>query len=220
MLQYTHALAMTHNSQTSVTSSIMIGYPDYLKFFVPYVKERLDLVRNPSFLVHVINQLDTNCVEAGYHSVRVQSGELEEKTGHGANFIHQNPGDLNQLDLPSMTKSVHAFASAIAGEERHVKSFLLRLERLAEFDKKLRDARSPEDSLEWDRNAQEMKQHAQWQADLLRSMLYEYETCAKAATSQMSIVSCINFPMHKQILDFLSLECVRSTATLANGKTI
>ena len=166
----------------------MIGHPDYLKYFIPYIKERLDLVRNPSFLVHVIGQLDINCAETEYHSVRMQSADVEDKTGHGANFIHQNPGDLKQLDLPAMTKSVHALASRIATEERKVKTFLLRLERLAEFDKRSQEARSPKNSVEWDSNAQEMKQHTQWQVDLLRSLLYEYESCAKAATSQMSIV--------------------------------
>ena len=166
----------------------MIGDPDYLKHFVPYIKERLDLVRNPSFLVLVIGQLDINCLESEYHSVRVQSADVEDKTEHGSNFVHQNPGDLKQLDLPAMTKSVHALASSIARAECKAKSFLLRLERLAEFDKRIRDACSPENNLEWDSNAEEMRQHTQWQADVLRSSIYEYENCAKAAASQMSIV--------------------------------
>ena len=166
----------------------MIGHPDYLKYFIPYIKERLDLVRNPSFLVLVIGQLDINCAETEYHSVRMKSADVEDKTGHGANFIHQNPGDLKQLDLPAMTKSVHALASSIARAERNVKTFLLRVERLAEFEKKFQEALSPGNSLEWDSSAQEMRQHTQWQVDLLRSLVYEYENCAKAATSQMSIV--------------------------------
>ncbi|CAD6594358.1 MAG: hypothetical protein ASARMPRED_009242 [Alectoria sarmentosa] len=187
-VEFTHALALTHNLQTSVTSSIMIGHPDYLKYFIPYIKERLDLVRNPSFLVLVIGQLDINCAETEYHSVRMKSADVEDKTGHGANFIHQNPGDLKQLDLPEMTKSVHALASSIARAERNVNTFLLRVERLAEFEKKFQEALSPENSLEWDSSAQEMRQHTQWQVDLLRSLVYEYENCAKAATSQMSII--------------------------------
>lgn len=167
----------------------MIGHHDYVQYVIPYIKERLDLVRNPNFLVLVVDQLDINCAESEYHSVRMELADVEGKTGHGANFIHQTPGDLKQLDLPAMTKSVHALASSIARAERNVKTFLLRLERLAEFDKRIQDSRSPEDRQEWDSNAQEMRQHTQWQVDLLRSMVYEYEVCAKAATSQMSIVS-------------------------------
>lgn len=185
---FTHALALTHNLQTSVTSSIMIGHPDYLKFFVPYIKERLDLVLNPGFLVLVIGQLEINCVEALYHSARIQSADIERKTGHGSNFIHQNSGDLKQLDLPAMTKSVHALASSVARGERKVKTSLLRLEQLAEFDKKVQKARAPGTSLQWDSGAQEMREHTRWQVDLLRSLLYEYDNCAKAVTSQMSIV--------------------------------
>ena len=187
-LQYEHALAVTHNLQTSVTSSVMIGHLDSLKFFVPYIKERLDLVQNPSFLVLILGQLDIDYVESMYYDVWVQSADVEAKTGHGGGFIHQDPGDLKQLDLPAITKSVHELASTTAQGERKVKIFLLRLERLAEFDRTIQDARSPDDSLEWDRNVQEMRHHIQWQEDAMRSMLYEFENCAKAATSQMSIV--------------------------------
>ena len=196
-----HALALTHNLQTSVTSSIMIGHPDNLKVFVRYIKERLDLVRYPSFLVLVLGQLDINVTEYWYKSMRLQSAEVEEKTGFGNDFLHQNPGDLKQLDLPAMTKSVHALASYIARGERKVKNFLLRLERLVEFDKRIQDARSPENSLEWDSNVQEVRQHIQFHRDVLRSMLYEYENCAKAATSQMSIVGR-SFSMHSWISGF------------------
>ena len=202
-VQFTHALALTHNLQTSMTSSIMIGHPDYLKYFVPYIKERLDLVRNPSFLVLVIGQLDSNCAESEYHSVRMQTADVEDKTGHGANFIHQNSGDLKQLDLPALTKSVHALASSIAGAERKVKTFLLRLERLAEFDERIKQALSPENSPEWDSNVQEMRQHTLWQVDLLRSLVYEYENCAKAATSRMTIVGR-KFSNAQQDLVFLT----------------
>ena len=170
----------------------MIGHPDFLKSFVPYIKERLDLVWNPSFLGLVLCQIDLNCTELWYNSARRKSADVEDKTGHGANFTHREPGDLKQLDLPAMTKSVHTLASFIARGERGVKSSLLRLERLAEFDKRSQDARSPANSLEWESNVQEMGQHIQWQGDILRSMLYEYENCTKAATSQMSIVGRIS----------------------------
>lgn len=166
----------------------MIGSPDYLVSFVPYVKERLDLVRNPSFLGYIIGQIDIDFLENEYYALRVGSNDIEEKTGHGASFTHDNPGDLKQLDSLSMTKSVHALASSIANAECSVKTSLLRLERLAVFDEKLQDARSQENSLERDRNAQEMTQHAQWQVGVLKSMLYEYEKHTKAAASQMSIV--------------------------------
>ena len=166
----------------------MIGHPAYLKLFVPYIKERLDLVRNPSFLVLALCQADTNYAEAISNNVRLLSADVETKTGHGAAFIHKDSGDLKQLDLPAMTKSVHVLASSIAIGERNVKTTLLRLERLAEFDRTIQDARSPDDSLEWDRNVQEMRQHIQWQEGVIRPILYEIENCAKAATSQMSMV--------------------------------
>lgn len=187
--QCEHALALTHNLQTSVTFSIMIGHTNYLQYFIPYMKERLDLVRNPSFLVLTLGQLDINYAEGDYHHVQMQSSNIESKTGHGAIFVHQNRRDLNQLDLPAMTKSVHAFISSIGNAECRVKHFLSLLERLAEFDKRTQEACSPQNSLEWDSNAQEMRQHTQLQVDLLKSLLYEYEKFGKAATSQMSIVS-------------------------------
>ena len=188
VIDFAHALALTHNLQTSVTSSIMIGHPDNLNSFLFYIKERLDLVRYPSFLVLVLGQLDINDAESWYNNMRLKSAKVEEKTGFRNDFLHQNPGDLKQLDLPAMTKSVHALASYIARGERKVKNSLLRLERLVEFDKRIQDALSPEYSLEWDSNVQEVRQHIQFHRDVLRSMLYEYESCAKAATSQMSIV--------------------------------
>lgn len=184
-----HALALTYNLQTSVTSSIMIGSPHLLEFFVRYIKERPDLGENPSFLALLLAQLDFDSAESDYQSVRSRSYDVESKTGHGAVFIHQNLGDLKHLDLPQMTRYVHLLASRIALAEEHVKICLLRHERLVEFDKRIQYAHSRENSLEWDRNAQEMRQHAEWLVDSLRSMLYEIENCAKAAMSQMSIVS-------------------------------
>lgn len=184
-----HALALTCNLQTSVTSSIVIGHPESLKVFVAYVKERPELVGNSSFLALLLAQLDFNLAESFYRSVRSRSYDVESKTGHGATFIHQNLGDLKHLDLPEMTRSVHRLASEIALAEQKVKICLLRHERLVELDKRIQYAHSRENSLEWDRNAQEMRQHAEWLVDSLRSMLPEIERCAKAATSQMSIVS-------------------------------
>lgn len=70
-----------------------------------------------------------------------------------------------------------------------MKICLLRHERLVEFDRRIQYAHSRENSLEWDRNAQEMRQHAEWLVDSLRSMLHDFERYAKAAMSQMSIVS-------------------------------
>ena len=204
-VNYAHALALTHNLQTSVTSSLIIGYPDYLKYFVPYIKERLDLVWNPSFPVLVLGQLDINCIETEYHSMRMKSAEVEDKTGHGGGFIHRDPGDLRQLDLPAMTKSVHALASSVARGERKVKTSLLRLERLADFSQRIQAACSAENSPEWDDNVQEIRQHIQWQGDVLRSMLYEYENSAKAATSQMSIVGR-KFSNAHQDFGFLTSE--------------
>ena len=166
----------------------MIGHPHYLVPFVPYIKERLDLAWSPSFLVLVLDQLDINCIETEYRSMRVKSADVEDKTGHGTGWLHQNPGDLRQLDLPEMTKSVHALASSIARGERKVKTSLLRLERLADFNQRIQAARSPENRPGWDSNVWEIRQHIQWQGDILRSMLYEFENSAKAATSQMSIV--------------------------------
>ena len=69
-----------------------------------------------------------------------------------------------------------------------MKTCLLRLERLADFNQRIQAARSPENSLERDSNVQELRQHIQWQGGVLRSMLYEFEHRAKTATSQMSIV--------------------------------
>ena len=205
ILDYAHALALTHDFQTSVTSSIMIAHPDYLKSFVPYIKERLDLVRNPSFLVLVLEKLAIDSTEAEYHSVRMRSAEVEDKTGHGAGWLHQHPGDLKQLDLPAMTKSVHALASTIAIGERQLKTSQLRLDRLADFNQRIQAARSPENSPEWDNSVREIRQHIQLQGDILTSMLWEYENLAKAATSQMSIVSH-KFSKAHQDFDFLTLE--------------
>ena len=184
-----------------MTSSIVIGDHDFLKSFVPYIKERLDLVWNPSFLGLVLSQIDLNHTESWYSNIRGQSVDVEGKTGHGGVFVHQNPGDLKQLDLPAMTKSVHALASFIAHGEYKVKSSLLRLERLAEFDKRSQSARFPDSSPEWDSNVQEIRQHIQLHGDVLRSILYEFENCAKAATSQMSIVGRMSL-MHNTSLSF------------------
>ena len=166
----------------------MIGHPNLLNSFVSYVEERLDLVWNPSFLGLVLSQIDLNLTESWYNRAQVISADVENKTGHGASFVHQDPGDIKQLDLPAMTKSVHALASFIARGERNVKTSLLRLERLAEFDKRSQSARFPENRTEWGSNVQEIRQHIQVQGYILRSMLYEFENYAKAATSQMSIV--------------------------------
>ena len=184
---------------------MMIGDPDFLWSFVPYIKERLDLVWNPSFLGLVLSQIDLDYAESQYHSVRLDSIDVESKTGHGANFIHHNLGDLKQLDLRAITKSVHALASSIAHAELNVKNFLLRLERLADFNQRLQAARSPENSPEWDSNVREISQHIQLQGDVTRSMLYEYENCAKAATLQMSIVSR-EFSNAHQDFGFLTSE--------------
>ena len=186
---FSHALALTYNLQTSVTSSIMIGSPDFLKGFVAYIKDRPDLVEIPGFLVLVLAQVVFNLAEFSYTNTRYRSQDVESKTGHGTNFIHQHLGDLKQLDLPEMTKSVHSLASQIAIEEQRVKDCLLRHERLAEFDKQIQEARYPVNSLEWDRNAQEMRQHSEWLVGSLRSILQGYENLAKAAMLQMSIVS-------------------------------
>ena len=167
----------------------MIGTPDILKGFVAYIKDRPDLVRNPSFLVLVLAQVVFDSAQFNYKSVQSHFHDVESKTGHGAVFVHPNLRDLKQLDLPEMTKSVHSLSSRIAMEEQKVKDYLLRHEPLAEFDKRIQEARSPVNSLEWDRNAQEMRQHTQWLVDSLRSILHGYEVFAKAATSQMSIVS-------------------------------
>ena len=172
-----------------MTSSIIIGHPDFLNVFVAYIKERPDLVRNPSFLVLVLAQVDFETAESMYRSLHILSYDVESQTGHGAGFIHESLGDLKQLDLPEMTKSVHSLVSHVAREEQRVKDYLLRHERLAEFDKRIQEARSPVNSLEWDRNAQEMRQHTVWLVDSLRSILHGYEFLAKGATSQMSIVS-------------------------------
>ena len=172
-----------------MTSSIVIGIPDFLKVFVAYIKERPDLVGNPSFLALILAQLDFDSAESFNTSVQSRSYDVESKTGHGAIFIHQNLGDLKQLDLPEMTKSVHSLASSIASGEQKVKDHLLRHERLAEFDKRIQEARSPENSLECDRDAQEMRQHTEWLVGSLRSMLHEYEVYAKNTASQISIVS-------------------------------
>lgn len=184
-----HTLALTYNLQTSVTSSIAIGHPDSLKVFVAYIKERPELVGNPSFLALLLAQVDFDLAESYYRIVRSRSYDVESKTGHGAVFIHQNLGDLKHLDLPEMTRSVHLLTSKIALAEKKVKICLLRHERLVELDKRIQYAHSRENSLEWDRKAQEMRQHAEWLVDSLSSMLYEIENCAKAAMSQMSIVS-------------------------------
>ena len=184
-----HALALTYNLQTSVTSSIVIGHPNSLKVFVAYLKERPELVGNPSFLALLLAQLDFDSAESNYHFVRSRSYDVESKTRYGAVFIHQSLGDLKHLDLPEMTRSVHLLASEIELAQQNVKNCLLRHERLVEFDKRIQYAHSRENSLEWDRNAQEMRQHAEWLVDSLRSMLHDFEKCAKAAMSQMSIVS-------------------------------
>ena len=179
----------------------MIGHPDLLESFVPYMGERLDLVWNPSFLGLVLCQIDLNCAETWYSDILKQSFDVEGETGYGDLYVHQHPGDLRQLDLPAMTKSVHALSSAIAKGERKVKISLLRLERLAEFNQRFRAARFPENSPEWDNDFREIRQHIQWQGDILRSMLYEYENCEKAATSQMSIVGH-EFSNAHQVLGF------------------
>ena len=101
-----------------MTFSTIIGHPDYLVPFVPYIKERLDLIGNPSFLVLVLGMLDINCIESGYYNMRKETADVEDKTGHGDIFIHDHAGDLRQLDLPAMTKSVYALASSIARGER------------------------------------------------------------------------------------------------------
>ena len=167
----------------------MIGSPGILKAFVAYIKDRPDLVRNPSFLALIVAQVDFDIAEASFSAVQLRSYDVESKTGHGATFIHQNLGDLKQLDLPEMTKSVHSLATSIAIAEERVKTCLLRHEQLAEFDKRIQKEGSPENSLEWGSNAQELKQHTEWLVGSLRSMLHKYETLAKAAMSQMSIVS-------------------------------
>ena len=166
-----------------------MGHPDSLEVFVAYIKERPELVGNPSFLALLLAQLDFDSVEKIYRSVRKQSFVIESKTGHGAAEVRQIVGGLKHLNLPSMTRSVHRLASEIAFAEQRVKIYLLRHERLVEFDKRIQYAHSRENSLEWDRNAQEMRQHAEWLVDSLRPMLHEIERCAKAAMSQMSEVS-------------------------------
>ena len=176
-----------------------MGNPDYVRKFFSYIKERLDLVRNPSFLVLVLGQLDVDRMETKYRGIRMWSADVEDDTGHGDSFLRQNSGDLKQLDLPAITKSVHALAATIALGESKVKTSLLRLERLAEFNKRSQDARSLENSLERDSNVQELRQHIQWQGDALRSMLYEFENCAKAATSQMSIVGRKFYNAHQDL---------------------
>lgn len=101
-----------------MTSSIVIGNPDPLKVFVAYIKERPELVGNPSFLALLFAQLDFALVELFYDSVRSRSYDVERKTGHGAVFVHQNLGDLKHLDLPGMTRSVHLLASEIEAAQQ------------------------------------------------------------------------------------------------------
>ena len=167
-----------------------MGDPKSLKVFVAYIKERPELVGNPSFLALLLAQIDFDSAGKIYRSVRSQSYGVESKTGHGAAFLlYQFTRDLEHLDLPEMTRSVHRLASKIAFAEQKVKTYLLRHEQLVEFDKRIQYAHSRENSLEWDRNAQEMRQHAEWLVDSLRPMLHEIERCAKAAMSEMSMVS-------------------------------
>ena len=171
-----------------MTSSIWIGHLHDPKLFGAYIKERPDLVRHPSFLILILVQIDLNIAEVMLQTVERMSLDVEMKTRHGAQFIHKDWGDLKRLDLPAMTKYLHELVSFITSAERMAKIWLLPRERIAEFDKRVQEAGSLENSLEWYRNAEEMRQHAQWMEDSFRFMRIDFESFAENAQSQMDIV--------------------------------
>lgn len=153
-------LGVTYNLRTSVTSAVMIQDRKGIRDRVTRIKERPDLVNNPSFLHLIAAYQDFRISEDGHIAIEQRARALEGAIGHGSMFLHECPGALSQLDLPSITRSSNLLATVIASEETRMKDYLLRHEWIMEFQSRVQDAKGLDNDTERKQMAQELRQHA------------------------------------------------------------
>ncbi|KAL9100232.1 MAG: hypothetical protein Q9163_004371 [Psora crenata] len=182
-----------------------------IRNYVTRIKERPDLVSNPSFLHLITAYRDFELSEGAYDRMRQNAHALEGAIGQGLMFRHEYPGDLSQLDLPSITRSLNMLATGIAAAETRVKDCLLRDEGIIEFQRRIQDAKGLNNDTERKKKAQELRQYADWMANAWKSSLHQYECLSKNVQAQIAVV----YSYTAQRENALNIEIAKDSKSIA-----
>lgn len=206
-----HALALTYNARTKITSAIIQGSRDtsYYGKLSGYLKERADLAAHPAILLLCAAQLEYEMMDEDYLPLRNDMIDIEKWTGHGSLISKGNGDNLDTFqDLPAVTRSLNLFSSKVIRETERVKSCLLRHDRIVEFidnvDKAIssqgqrgdhsRESTKEVMSLPHQKGnragkSAELRQHAEFLANGWKCMLHRYEAFEKNMQVQLAVVS-------------------------------
>ena len=206
-----HALALTYNARTKITSAIIQGPRDsqYYGKLSRYLKERADLAAHPAFLPLCAAQIEYETTNENYQPLRGDMIDIEGWTGHGSLFSSSNSNhrDLFQ-DLPAATRDLNLFSSKVIGETERVKSCLLCYDCIVEFIDNVDEVISsqghqsnyssestnevmplPHQKGNRTRKSAELRQHAEFLANGWKCMLHRYEAFEKNIQVQLAVVS-------------------------------
>ena len=206
-----HALALTYNAQTKITSAIIQGPrdPQYYGQLSGYLKERADLATHPAFLLLCAAQLEYETTDENYLPLRDDMIVIEKWTGHGSLISRSNSKNLDLFqDLPALTRDLNLFSSKVIGETERVKSCLLRHDCIIEFidnvDKPISSQGQqsnysgestnevmslPHQKGDRARQSAELRQHAEFLANGWKCILHRYEAFEKNIQVQLAVVS-------------------------------
>jgi hypothetical protein len=207
--QGAHALALTYNVQTKITSAIIQGDrdPQYLVKLCKYLKERADLAVHSALLLLVASQLEYQTTDQNYLPLRNDMIRIEKCTGHGLLVNKSYVTNLNLFQgLPTITRELNIFFSKVISETERVKSCLLRHECIIDFIDNL-----DRHCLELDSKSTELKQHAEFLTTGWKSLLHRYEAFEKNVQVQLAVLYNTSVQRDSK----LNLGVVKSSASIA-----